>query len=54
MKIKKRALKVGQKVVLVDRVPDGEIVGGYVVEMRRLLGKVATIRKEHEDHFKIL
>lgn len=54
MKIKKRALKVGQKVVLVDRVPDGEIVGGYVVEMRGLLGKVATIRKVHEDHFKIL
>lgn len=51
--INRRKLRVGQKVLLVKEVPAVDVVGGYVSEMRELLGKEVTISRLTGDYFEI-
>lgn len=51
--INRKKLRVGQKVLLVKEVPAVDVVGGYVSEMRELLGKEVTISRLKGDYFEI-
>lgn len=50
----KSKIKVGQRVLLINEIPRGEIAGGYVYEMRKWLGKEVIVRGVFDDHFTIL